>query len=123
MEFKYSFEKLEVWQESKDLAKSIYLITGGLPDSEKYGIANQMRRAAISVSSNIAEGSSRISKKSKGYFYEVAYGSLMELYSQLIIMKEIGFLSVSTDLEKQIYKISNLLNKLQKSTISKHPGN
>lgn len=87
-----------------------------MPDNEKYGISSQIRRAAISVSSNIAEGSSRFSQKSKCHFYEIAYSSLMELYSQLIISEEIGFLTFERDLKLRINKISNLLNKLRKST-------
>lgn len=119
MEHIYSFEKLEVWKDAKDLAKDIYRITEKFPDFEKFGIANQLRRAVISVSSNIAEGSSRLSDKSKGHFYMIAYSSLMELYNQLIIASELELIILSDDLKRKIKKISNYLNKLHKSTMTK----
>ncbi len=107
---------MEVWKESKDLAKEVYYKTKNLPDTEKYGISSQLRRAAISIPSNIAEGSSRLSGKSKGHFYEIAYSSLMELYNQLIISDELNMLDFSEDMKTRVYKISNLLNKLHKTT-------
>lgn len=73
---KYGFEKLEVWQKSRLLVKKVYMITKTFLTEEKYGITSQLRRAYISISSNIAEGSTRWSKKDKARFYEVAYGAL-----------------------------------------------
>jgi len=68
---KYSFERLEVWQDSRELTKLIYKITKGFPDDEKFGITNQMRRSAISVSSNIVEGSYRSTGKGKSNFMTI----------------------------------------------------
>jgi len=116
MEYIYSFEKLEVWQMSKNISREIYRLTSGFPVEERYGLANQMRRAAISVSSNIAEGSSRLTGKSKGQFYSIAFSSLTELYNQLIIADELGFFELSDELKTRIKKLSNFLNKLHKST-------
>lgn len=118
MKHVYSFEKLDVWQESKELAKEVYCITKDMPDSEKFGISNQLRRAAISVSSNIAEGSSRLSNKSKSHFYEIAYSSLMELFNQMVISEELKLLIFPLSMRNRVYKISNLLNKLHKRTSS-----
>ncbi|MEP6168424.1 MAG: four helix bundle protein, partial [Rhodopirellula bahusiensis] len=79
----FSFEKLDVWSKSVDLADVVYRLTKDFPDYERFGLANQMRRAAVSVSSNIAEGSSRESRKDFARFIQLAFGSLMEIVSQL----------------------------------------
>jgi len=90
---RYRFEKLEVWQLAKDLVKDVYLCTKLFPAEEKYGLVSQLNRAVLSVSSNIAEGASRKSSKDQGHFYQMAYSSLMEVLSQLVIAKELDFLS------------------------------
>ena len=113
----YGFEKLEVWNDAKELAVRIYTLTSTFPDSEKYGLSNQMRKAIISVSSNIAEGSSRGTTKDQSYFYSIAYSSLIEVLSQLLISYELVFVKKS-DLEvlrAEIEKVSNKLNSLKKS--------
>jgi len=92
-DYKFSFEKLNVWHLAKDLTIKIYKITSKFPSSEKYGLVSQINRAAISVPSNIAEGSSRIGLKDKSHFYSIAYSSLMELVSHLMIAKELEFLN------------------------------
>ena len=117
--FQYGFEKLEVWQEGRDLAKTIYLITARFPDNEKFGLVNQMRRSAISVCSNIAEGSSRTSSKDQAHFYQLAYSSLMELLSQSIISCDLGFFASETlqPLRTKIENISRMLNALRKSRL------
>jgi len=80
----YAFEKLEVWQKSRSLVKKIYDVTSRFPIEEKYALTIQLRRASISVSSNIAEGSTRWGKRDKARFYEIAYGSLIEVMNQLV---------------------------------------
>ena len=77
----FGFEKLYVWQKSVDLADEVYRITRMLPDDEKFGLASQMRRAAVSASSNIAERSSPESRKNFTRFLQIAYGSVMEIVS------------------------------------------
>lgn len=77
----FRFEKLLVWQKAIDFADKVYSVTRGFPPEERYGLTSQMRRAAVSVSSNIAEGSSRASEKDFARFIEIAYGSLMEVVS------------------------------------------
>ena len=112
----FSFEKLEVWKCSVDLTKSIYGLTNNFPENEKFGLISQLRRAAISVSSNLAEGTSRNTNKDKAHFTTMAYSSLMEVLNQLILSKELNFIS-ENDYEKLrgiISKISNMLNALRK---------
>ena len=88
----FSFEKLNVWQKSKELAKDIYVITNLFPNEEKFGLTSQMRRCAVSISSNIPEGSGRHSYKDKARFIEIAYGSALELLNQLMISKDLEFI-------------------------------
>ena len=89
MSYKFSFEKLEVWQLSKDFVKEIYKITESFPKSEKYGLISQITRASVSVASNLAEGTSRVSYKDQAHFSQLAYSSLMEVICQLIIAKDL----------------------------------
>ena len=110
----YSFEKLEVFKEARILANKIYKITNKFPAEEKYGIVSQMRRASISIISNIAEGSSRSSYKDKARFSEIAFGSLMELLSQSLIGLDQKYLTNTDLLEIRVmissvgYKLNNL---------------
>lgn len=122
---KYSFEKLAVWQDSRVMIKKLYLLTNSFPENEKFGLVNQMRRAAISIASNLAEGSSRTSTKDQAHFYQIVYSSAMELLNQLIIsydlqiIKESQYTDIRTDIESITYKINALrkaiLNKVEKS--------
>ena len=82
------FTDLHVWQEGHKLVLMIYKYTDIFPDKERYGIIDQMRRAAVSVTSNVAEGFSRRSLKEKSRFYDMSQGSLVELQNQLIISKD-----------------------------------
>lgn len=88
----FNFEKLDVWQRSIELAAQVYDISGRFPPDEKFGLTSQMRRAAVSISSNIAEGSSRSSRADFARFVELAVGSLYELVSQAFIARERRFL-------------------------------
>src|SRR5437773_3242187 len=113
----FNFEKLDVWHEAIDFANSVYIITRAFPNDERFGLTNQMRRAAVSISSNIAEGSSRSSRQDFSRFVEISTGSLYEVVSQSIISKRQGFLSES-DYEK-LYaaaeKQSKMLSGLKRS--------
>lgn len=77
--YQHSFEKLNVWQESISLVECVYKATKKFPSSEKFGLISQMRRCAVSIASNIAEGSSRITAKDKAHFSTLAFSSCMEL--------------------------------------------
>lgn len=81
----FNFEKLDVWQEAIQFADLVYELTGDFPDQERIGLTNQMRRAPVSVSSNIAEGSSRVSRTDFARFVEIATGSLIDVVSQTTI--------------------------------------
>ena len=89
----FSFERLDTWQKSIDFADLVYRITRAFPDDERFGLTSQMRRAAVSVSSNIAEGSARFSKADFAHFLEIATGSLFEVVSQSFVSRRQGFLS------------------------------
>lgn len=86
----FSFEKLIIWQKSRLLVKEIYRISASFPGDEKLGLTNQIRRAVISIASNIAEGTGRFSNKEKVHFCEIAYGSLMEVACQLTLAIDLG---------------------------------
>lgn len=88
----FKFEKLEVWHKAIDFADLVYLKTRSFPQDERFGLTNQMRRAAVSVSSNIAEGSSRISEVDFARFVEIATGSLFEVVSESTIARRQRFL-------------------------------
>ena len=89
----FNFEKLEVWQKAIAFADSVYAMTRHFPADERFGLTNQMRRAAVSVSSNVAEGSGRMSRKDFARFVEIATGSLFEVISQAHIGRNQGFLT------------------------------
>ena len=97
----FGFEKLEVWQKAIEFADLVYSNTRGFPADERFGLTNQMRRAAVSISSNIAEGSSRISRKDFARFIEIATGSVFEVVSQSFIGRNQGFLT--EDHFQQVY--------------------
>ena len=112
-----SFRDLNAWKEAHQLAVMTYSITKVYPKEEIFGIVNQMRRSAVSIPSNIAEGFSRISRKEKIQFYTIALGSLSELQSQFLLSIDIGFLAKEQHgiIERQTILVSKLLNGLIKS--------
>ena len=89
----FSFEGLEVYKAARVLVRDIYRLQQKFPKSETYALGDQIRRSASSVTSNIAEGSGRNSFKEKTHFIEIAYGSLMEAFSQLQIAQDLGYLT------------------------------
>lgn len=119
MEYKYSFEKLEVWNDACNLVKMIYLHTNNFPERERFGLSSQMQRAVVSIVSNIAEGVSRNSVKEKIRFVELAYGSLMELYCQLYVSVDLDYLTPNTFtlIKAEIDKIANKANALKRNFI------
>lgn len=118
--YKFSFEKLEVWKCSVDLTKSIYELTNSFPENEKFGLISQLRRASISIASNLAEGTSRNTDKDKAHFTTMAFSSLMEVLNQLILSKELNFISKNDyeRLREDIGKISNMLNALKRAQLN-----
>ena len=116
----YPFEKLRVWQGARDLIKSVYRITSAYPRSEIYGLISQTNRAAVSVAANLAEGSSRTSRKDQAHFSQIAYGSLMELACLLIVAVDLEILSAEGErkLREEIEVVSRQLNALRTSQVS-----
>ena len=114
----YSFEKLEAWQQARHLSVLIYQTTRSFPGGEQFGMTLQMRRAAVSVASNIAEGTSRHSVKDQARFYEMAYGSLMELLNLAVIGDDLGYLpkerldAIRIEVDRVAFKLSRLRNSL-----------
>ncbi len=111
------FTDLEAWQYGHKLAVDIYKITKTWPKDEQYGLTSQIRRAAVSITSNLAEGFSRSTKTDKKHFYIIAHGSLTELQNQLLLSKDIGYLS-TLDLQKladNTVKVHKLITGLIKS--------
>src|SRR5947199_10484554 len=113
----HSFRDLIVWQRAKILAKDVYGATDSMPKSEIYGLTSQMRRAAISVVSNIAEGQGRLTKGEFQQFLGHSRGSLLELETQLEISVELGFIAVEAfrKLEPEMAEVRRLLNGLIES--------
>ena len=116
MKYKFPFEKLEVWKDAMNLVKNVYELTRKMPEEEKFGLTNQTRRSAVSVPANIAEGSSRLSGKSQKNFYQIAYSSLMELYSHLLLAEDLEMIAIPDELIGEISLVSSKLNRLYNST-------
>lgn len=102
-----SYKELIVWQKAMMLVKEVFILTGSFPSSELYGIVSQMRRAAVSIPSNIAEGYGRNSPKEYVQFFYIAYGSALELETQLLIAKSLGFAK-----EEDFVKVNVLLDEV-----------
>ena len=112
-----SFSDLATWKEAHKLVLMIYKVTKQFPPDEKFGLIIQLRRAAVSVSSNIAEGFSRNTNKEKVQFYYMALGSLTEMQNQLIISKDLSYMSESRfdELMKHVIVVNKLINGMIKS--------
>ncbi len=121
MSYIYSFEKLEVWKDARKFVTQVYRLTEEFPTNEVYGLRSQMRRAAVSIVSNIAEGSSRTSEKDQAYFYQIAFSSTVELLNQFIIATDLDYLSDEelSETRKSIELITNKLNALRKSRVGR----
>jgi four helix bundle protein len=126
MRARFRFEKLEVWQEARKINRAIYRLTRDFPRREIFAVTSQIRRASISISSNIAEGSGRNSDKDFGHFLEQAYGSLMEVASTFFLALDEGY-AKETDLEPLFDELEKLakrvasLNRSLKIPTSKTP--
>ena len=107
------FKNLIVYQKSKELVKQVYALLKQFPDDERFALCGQIRRAAISIPSNIVEGMARLSTKDQSHFLNIAYGSLMELYAQLDIAHDLGYLS-----ENEFIKIETQIDEIDKMIVS-----
>jgi len=115
------FTDLQVWQEAHSLVLDVYKVTKNFPSEERFGLTNQMRRSAVSVPSNIAEGFGRNTAKDKTQFYSIAKGSLLELQSQLYIAMDLNFVEQENknNFDERIELIARLISGLIKSAISR----
>ena len=109
----HRFKELEIWKRSRLFSSSIYEVTSKFPSSEKFGLTNQLRRASVSIPSNIAEGSSRNSDKDFIHFLRIAIGSAYEIETQLLIAHDLGFLS-KENLQKLIKELEEIIKMSSK---------
>lgn len=119
--YQFSFEKLEVWQLARKLATEIYKTTQSFPQEEKYSLVSQIRRAAVSVSANIAEGTTRQTAKDQAYFTTVSFSSLMELFNHLVISSDLGYVKVDelADYRRLTQQLSDKLSNLKASQVKR----
>ncbi len=123
--YTYGFEKLKVWKESKNFTISIYEVCKELPKSEEFGLSSQLKRASVSICSNLAESTTYDSKKHQAHYSTLAFGSAVEVLNHLIIISELGlidkesYLALRSDLES----ITNKINGLRNYQFSKVPIN
>ena len=117
----YSFQKLNVWQEAKKLVVEIYHLLDEFPKFEKYALCDQIRRAVVSVPSNIAEGSGRKSLKEQIHFLEISYGSLMETYNQLLIAIDLSYITEESveAIKPRIDSVAKMINGLSNAYSNK----
>jgi len=113
----HNFRELKVWQKGRELVKEVYTLTAGFPQSEIYGLTSQMRRAAVSIPSNIAEGSGRKSQKEFSRFLEIANSSSLELETQLYVSLDINFIKDEefSHFIENIHEIQKMIYSLDKS--------
>ena len=116
---KYSYKTLDAYKEAKALVLQVYSLLKQFPKEEQYALCDQLRRAVISVPSNIAEGSGRTSAKDQAHFFEMAFGSLMEVNCQIDIAHDLGYISKDDveNIEKHVKSISALLSGLRRKII------
>ena len=117
----FGYRKLIAYQKAKEVVKRTYKLLKKFPSEEKFAMCDQLRRASVSITSNIAEGVNRFSVKDKARFIEIAYGSLMEVSSQFEIAEELGYitaadrLSIDQLIEEEARLLSGLLNSYKPS--------
>lgn len=116
----FSFEKLEVWQNSRMFILDIYKLTTKFPSNEIFGITSQIKRSSSSIATNISEGTSRNTNKDKAHFLTISYSSVMETLNHLIICKDLNYISDEdyTISREQLEKICNQINNLKKYYLS-----
>ena len=116
----YSFEKLDVWKRSNDFVDKIYELAADFPKDERFCLTSQLKRAALSISNNLAEGSGRITPKDKANFTQISFGSLMECLNLIITANKREFISNDQliNLRNDIDNIAQMLSKLRRSQLS-----
>jgi four helix bundle protein len=120
----FPFEKLEVWQQAREIVREVYRLTTDFPKSEMFGLTSQIRRAAVSIANNLAEGSTRASPKEQAHFTNIAHGSVSELFCSLILASDLQFTSIPQidPLFKKAYDLSVRLHNLHQSQLNRVAG-
>jgi four helix bundle protein len=121
MDKKFSFEGLKAYEQARILVNNIYQLQNKLPKEERYALGDQIRRAAVSITANIAEGSGRVSLKEKIHFIEISFGSMTEAFCELQMATDLGYLSVESldSLRPQFQTVAQLLSGLRNSFLDK----
>jgi four helix bundle protein len=116
----FSFEKLEVWQNSRIFILDIYRLTATFPPNKLFGITSQIKRSSSSIATNIAEGTSRNTSKDKAHFLTISYSSAMETLNHLILSKDLNYISEPEYIQcrEKLEKICNQINNLKKYYLS-----
>lgn len=116
------YRKLDAYNKAQEVVKTVYVLLNKFPKEEQFALCSQLRRAAVSITSNIAEGVTRYSYRDKVHFLEVAYGSLMEVMSQLEVAYSLGYITQSDlqNIELLIVQVARLLTSLQYSYMPKN---
>ncbi len=109
----HRFKELEIWKRSRLFCSEIYSITSKFPESEKFGLTNQLRRASVSIPSNIAEGSSRQSNKDFSRFLQITLGSAYEIETQLLIAFDLGFIN-DDELQELLKNLESIIKMTSK---------
>ncbi len=119
MENTFNFENLEAYKKAKEFTVYIYRITKIFPDNERFGLISQLRRASVSVMSNIVEGNARITNKDKARFFSISYSSLMEVVSQIELSFELEYINEKQKdfIRQKAYKLSKIISGLRWSFI------
>ena len=115
----FSFEGLRVYQATRQLVKDVYVLVNKFPYVENFALSSQVRRAVVSVSANIAEGSGRNHAKDKAHFIDIAYGSLLETYSELLTAADLGYVTEKEvlSLKPQFVDVGKMLSGLRTSLL------
>lgn len=108
------FRKLEVWRKAHQLALGVYELSGGFPSTERFGLTNQMRRAAVSIAANIAESCGRDGDADTKRFLQIAMGSASELHAQVLLARDLGFAAADAAqaMEAEIERVKRMLSGL-----------
>ncbi len=116
------YRKLDAYNKAQDVVKSVYVLLKKFPKEEQFALCSQLRRATVSITSNIAEGVTRYSYRDKVHFLEVSYGSLMEVMSQLEVAYSLGYITQSDlqNIEMLVVQVARLLTSLQYSYMPKN---
>ena len=119
---KYNYKDLDLYKAAKDLVLSVYALLRKFPKEEQYALCDQLRRAVISIPSNLAEGSGRTSAKDQAHFFEMAFGSLMEVECQLDIACDLGYVSYDEleSLNEQIARVAAILSGMRRKLLGEN---